>query len=118
MSDLKWETPPPQRRGRGFAYDEIAAALRSRPGEWALIAEDIECALVSRINKGTRRVWQPAGAFEARGQIIRTDGKTKRSKVWARYVGEPIGPILDRHLHDCAVVAGQSIAATYGSRRR
>ncbi|MEH1168935.1 hypothetical protein V6V47_26480 [Micromonospora sp. CPCC 205539] len=90
---LRWEDPPPPTRrnprtpGGATAAAEravrIAAELRARPGEWAVIAEGANSrVLTTRIRHGVIAVWRPAGAYEA---VCRTvDG---RITVFARYVG-------------------------------
>lgn len=91
MSVVRWEDPPPHgnaRRDRG-GWGIVAEALKARPGEWAVIGEGVKHgtagALVTRITRGQRAWWSPAGAFEARGRAG-TDGLVT---VYARYVGEP-----------------------------
>lgn len=82
-----WEKPP-QTTGRGSVrstvHREIAAQLRTRPGEWARIRDDGTSQAASYINKGTVAAYQPAGDYEAVSRR-NTDGKT--FTVWARYVG-------------------------------
>lgn len=74
-----WEDPPPKR------WSLIAAELRSRPGEWALVAENATTATTTYINQGRITAFRPAGAFEARSVL---DPRTRRAaKVFARYVG-------------------------------
>lgn len=85
MIDIKWEEPPANGGGRG-RWTDLATALRARPGAWALIADDVPSSLVSSTNKGRISDFQPAGAFQARGQTI---GKN-RSRVWARYVADGV----------------------------
>ena len=38
---IRWEEPPPKQRGKGRGEKQtLAIELASRPGEWALIAEN------------------------------------------------------------------------------
>lgn len=84
---LRWEDPPEPKPGgrrrdpRPWAL--VAAQLRDRPGNWALIED--ACTnpnLTTRIKTG-KGWWAPAGAFEARA--LAADG---RFLVYARYIGE------------------------------
>lgn len=89
---LRWEAPPPDARGRMSPvrsprrdYTAIAAALRERPGEWAVVAEIPYIGganLVTRINRGAGPDWRPAGSFEATCRYV--DGTTV---VYARFLG-------------------------------
>lgn len=87
MSEIQWEQPPPENRGRraGSKWDDFAAALRSRPGEWALMTDSGDNSMVNRVKKGAPSAFQPEGSFEATG---RKQPGTSRYKVWARYIGE------------------------------
>jgi hypothetical protein len=91
---IRWEEPPddgrrepPQRdRGPRWKYPAIAAELRERPGEWALV---IECAagntgyvVAHRMRRGACAGFGPAGAFEAEARQ-HGDG----TRVYARFVG-------------------------------
>lgn len=89
MTGLVWEKPPPPgNRSRRFA--QIATILRSRPGEWARIADyqapSSAGQLVMRVNRALNKHWEPAGAFQATYRTI--DGRTN---VYARYVGTTPG---------------------------
>ncbi len=87
---LKWGDPPKGITTRE-ANNAIAAQLRSRPGEWALIRvydEDqrhLAYGYAQSIRDG-RTVAFRTGTFEAVGRRI-SDSKG-RSGVWARFVGE------------------------------
>jgi hypothetical protein len=91
MSVLRWEEPPSHgntSQPDAGRWAPIAAALKERPGEWAVIAEGLKPGtsgpMVTRIKKGQRGCWAPAGAFEARGRS-NGDGLVR---LYARYVGE------------------------------
>ena len=83
MSDIKWEEPPRAAAGRGAdsELEAILDALRSRPGEWALIREGTHNSFAANIRNG-HGLWI-RGEFDAT-QRKRDDGKFD---VWARYVG-------------------------------
>ncbi len=97
---LRWETPPPPRGGRApgsrstrpHRYTRLAAALRRRPRDWAVVAEfpnprdavqHNASNLATAIRSGQTLAWSPAGTFEA---TIRRAGDT--TVVYARYLGE------------------------------
>ncbi len=84
---IRWENPPEVVRPKpGVWHDAIAAQLRQRPGEWALIhikhttprtmSEDIMSAKI--------KAYRPAGAFESK--TVRFDNA---AHVYARFVGDP-----------------------------
>jgi len=81
MSGLEWKQPPTD--GRSRDWPAVAAALTSRPGEWARIATNTSASLTTRIRQGAIAVFQPAGTFEARSVSV-GDGKFD---VYARFVG-------------------------------
>lgn len=83
---LEWETPEPRAaRRRGSKWDPIARALRHRPGEWACIGRAIPTGIVTIINKGQLKCWQPEGSFEA---VTRNHVERWVADVYVRYVGE------------------------------
>jgi hypothetical protein len=86
MSELVWEEPP-ARTSRTATRDHaaIAAQLKSRPGQWAVIEAGERNNMnnvAMRIKRGDLPAYRPAGAFEA---VTRTkDGEVR---VYARYTG-------------------------------
>jgi hypothetical protein len=85
---IKWEEPPARKTREGSGkYGPIAAALRSRPAQWAVIGEWIKprsaesAAYKIRSGKGH---FSPAGTFEAVARR-KPDGTCV---LYARYVGE------------------------------
>jgi hypothetical protein len=86
---IRWESPPPDARGGPIRtpkrdYAPVAAALRARPGEWAVIAELPHAggsSLAHRINHGVSK-WRPRFSFQATARY-RGGGTV----VYARYVG-------------------------------
>lgn len=83
MTEIKWEEPRDNRLGAGF--DEIAAALRTRPGHWAQVMTGLTksrtqaSSLALGIRRGKYKDFQPHGEFQSR-----SSGGT----VWARWIGE------------------------------
>lgn len=85
------ELPPEDARTRTGRHQAIAAALRQRPGTWALIAtyttRKAASPLASDVRTGRRRpAYSPAGAYQAE---VRATGDEAR--VYARYVGREVG---------------------------
>jgi hypothetical protein len=85
---IRWEEPPAEHGNAKAELETIANALRARPGEWAVVAEDktsgSATAFAFRIRTGSGP-FAPARHFEARA-IGPAQGSS--SKVYARYVGE------------------------------
>lgn len=83
MTNIVWEDPQQTPRApRTSKHDEFAAALRRRPGKWAVFAEATSNSTASAINKGKLTAFRPAGAYEATGRTVEGG-----FKVWVRYVG-------------------------------
>ena len=92
MTELKWEDPPASLQARNRRdWNSIADGLRTRPHQWAVVAENVSASTGTHIRHGRLTAFEPAGAFEARVSGARSeDGRA--SKVYARYVGtgEPV----------------------------
>jgi hypothetical protein len=93
---LRWEDPPAEHGNakpkKPSKYQPIADALRSRPGQWALIAAGRTTGSAGSFSHGMRHgvnPWAPAGSFEAK--IV--GPASGLAKVYARYVGEPDGEV-------------------------
>lgn len=95
---IRWEEPPPKiRASGGFPLGQgksrwagVADELRSKPGEWALIAETPlaeNSGLATQIRMGQMVCFSPAGDFDA--ETRRENGVRK---VWAVYLGDDEGP--------------------------
>lgn len=83
---IKWEEPPvnPMRK---HDHEGIATALMSRPGQWALVFEDMHASVARNIRVGTYKAYLPAGSFESK--VVGVDQESGRArKIFARYVGE------------------------------
>ncbi len=84
---MKWEDPPPPPSGpgsKGQFFEEIKE-LRSHPGEWAKLSEDISASYTAIIRKG-QSGFSPPGAFQA--VVRKISGTPKRGVLYVRYVGE------------------------------
>lgn len=83
-SAVEWGDPPPAAYGAKSAlYADAAAALRTRPGEWAKVASDLPPSTASQIRSGRYKAF-PKGEFEITHRKV--DGSDLRD-VWARYIG-------------------------------
>lgn len=83
---LKWEEPDPTPSGTGTVWAQVAAELKARPGQWALVLEmesgNVKLNNTGRtIRSGATVPFRPAGSFEA---IV------QRGKLYARFVGEAV----------------------------
>lgn len=81
---IRWEEPP----AAPTHHDRIAADLRSRPGQWALVMERVNRNNATKISNAVHAAYLPAGAFEATS-VGRGDGTTD---IFARYVGHEKPP--------------------------
>lgn len=89
---LVWEEPPAadsHKPDSSSKYQAEADEMRQNPKRWAVLAtvKDRSQAyrLKSSVEKAKYPAFAPAGSFEA---VSRTNGAVK---VYARYVGEPVG---------------------------
>ena len=82
---LEWEAPPPGGSRRGSKWDPIARALRQHPGKWACLGRGIPTSIVTTINRGQLKCFQPEGSFEA---VTRNHVERWTADVYVRYVGE------------------------------
>lgn len=76
---------PPDHGNSSADWDGIAAALKARPGEWAVIHHSNNNSISTRIKSGVAASFRPAGAFEARAISVRD--RAKKFDIYARYVG-------------------------------
>lgn len=88
---IRWEEPPTEHGNGRHKFQQIAEALRARPGEWAVVAEDRTPGSASgfayRVRNGFGP-FAPRKSFEAKA-VGPAMGSS--SKVYARYVGEQGG---------------------------
>jgi hypothetical protein len=80
---MEWKDPPLDHWNMNGPWLDIAAELKARPNEWALIIhyDDLGRAanLASTIRHGHNNAWRPRLTFEAR---------SRQGDVYARYIGE------------------------------
>lgn len=84
---ISFEEPPQSSAGRSRAewHINLAAQLRSRPGEWAKIRDGgTGRGLAGVINRASVEVYAPRGSFEA----VSRQRKDDQIDIYARYVGE------------------------------
>lgn len=90
MNEIVWAEPAGMSdksvTGRAGKYSAFAEALRSKPGEWAIVPGERFASMVSTIKNGTLSDFRPAGAFEATARDV--DQVTQRATVYVRYVGQ------------------------------
>ncbi|MEU3851785.1 hypothetical protein [Streptomyces sp. NPDC029554] len=88
MSTLRFENPPADGRRNGSypSAGEVAAALKARPGQWAVVrtvpARTTAATSAYNIRVAKSAAYAPAGSFEAVSRSV--DGEYR---VYARYVG-------------------------------
>lgn len=63
-SDVEWKEPAP--RPTQYNWEAIAAQLREKPGEWALVFERDRTTVVNAIRQGNVAAVRPADGFEVR----------------------------------------------------
>lgn len=83
-SSLTWEEPPTARGGRAVSarQQEIAAALKEKPGEWAKVATgETNDGLATSIRKSTGVSFRD-GVYEARS--VKTGDK--QYDIFARFI--------------------------------
>jgi len=88
MEEMTWQEPPNPVRYKRNSIDwaTISDNLKANPGEWAVVAHDVNPSVVTHIRKGRLKAFSPAGDFEASGQGRNDDGYTK--DLYVRFVGE------------------------------
>lgn len=87
MSEFRFEEPPADgRAGRGYDHGAAAAAMRERPGAWALIrttqTSQAARSAANLIRNGRLAAYLPAGSFEAMSRTVNGE-----FRIYARYVG-------------------------------
>lgn len=87
---IEWKEPTPQMHDRGFPpvldWFAVAAALKERPGQFALVGRGIDRQHTTRINKGLNSAFRD-GKYQA---TVRGCGKydnPKHGDLFIRYIG-------------------------------
>lgn len=84
--EIEWDTPAPpasgRKRGKAGKYVELFDALRTRPGEWAVLARDTYVSAGQAVERGHLSGCEP-GEFEA---VTRRNGHGG-TDVYVRYIG-------------------------------
>jgi hypothetical protein len=80
MTDVVWEDPPPDSRGRGLSgaaarNAAILAEVKAHPGKWALVSEDIA--------RSVAQAWKKKGCETRTATNGR--GVTARGKLYVRW---------------------------------
>lgn len=83
-TNVRFTTPPEPNRTRRD-WKVIADTLRSRPGEWALVARNADRSTAVFIKKARLTAFAPAGSFDA---ITRKEEGDEggRASVYARFL--------------------------------
>lgn len=85
---LLWQEPPESSTGKNAGVTKwryISTTLRSRPGEWALVATDMSPGTVNNIKRG-KLSGMTIGEFEAVSRS-RPDSPPGKADIYARYIG-------------------------------
>jgi hypothetical protein len=86
MTEVTFKDPPPYKPRNGRRdWQAIADLLRSRPGEWALVASDAAPATSTQIKRGMMR-GMPAGHFDSRTAGFKKGVNNGRCDIYARYL--------------------------------
>lgn len=97
MPDIEFEDPPGRLRTAQLPHSIIAAQLREKSGQWAIVARrsagPSARGMAYQISHATPlKAYAPAGAFEAMSRTVdvrQDDGtRVKEFRVYARFVGE------------------------------
>lgn len=85
-STVKFGNPPPPRERAPYDWQKIAAKLRKKPGEWALIFEADKTTYASAIRISGIQYLRPADGFEVRTtNNVRPAGEPRICDLWLRY---------------------------------
>lgn len=85
---VKFGEPPERRK---YHWKEIADRLRKRPGEWALVQEELPSSVPWAINAGRVSAVSPTLGFETMtsgNRPVGEKGKRVCAELWMRYVPE------------------------------
>lgn len=89
--DIRFELPAPRLPLPIETRKAFAAALRARPGVWALMGQHTSPGsarqLAYSIRQAKPKTFAPAGAFEADAKTVMGE-----HRVYARYVGQDAAP--------------------------
>lgn len=87
---LRFEGPPPRRRGPQLQHEMSARALRERPGEWAVVTTRVSASAAASLAWWIRSArcgaYRPGGAWEAVARTVEGEQGVEH-RVYARYVG-------------------------------
>lgn len=81
LKRIRWEEPPPKKiRGVKSLYERHADTLRSNPGRWAVIANNVKGPNISGLRKRF-----PDLEFVFRAHESNTSTKNPKGAIYARY---------------------------------
>ena len=83
---VQWKEPPPPARNdrRSQKWEAVNEALRSRPGVWALVAENTSATVATAIRRSSLAALR-GGVFEARS--VNSNDQAK-ADIYARFMGD------------------------------
>lgn len=89
VTEIVWEEPPQDIRGRTSHTDHAAIAeeLRLHPGQWAKILIG-RPSLAGEIKAGRYRAFEPKGSFEAVSRKVRDVDGRRVADIYVRYIGD------------------------------
>lgn len=97
MPDIEFEDPPGRPRAAQLPHSDIAAQLREKPRQWAIVARaptgPSARGMAYQISHAARlKMYEPVGSFEAMARTVsvrQDDGtRVKEFRVYVRFVGE------------------------------
>ncbi|WP_413800117.1 hypothetical protein [Streptomyces iranensis] len=72
-------------------HHAIAAALKERPGEWAVVQRSVSAAgagsTAQAIRTAKLAAYAPAGSFEAVSRTVKGENGDGEHRIYARFVG-------------------------------
>lgn len=78
---MKFESPPPAHRAR-YDWNQIAAELRAKPGEWALLAKGERASIAVALRTGSIKTLHPTLGFHVTTRHNRHAGKSRTCDIY------------------------------------
>ena len=78
-----------------YDWEAIASALKSAPGEWAVVARDIPRSHAAQIRAGAKKAFRPADHY-----LVTTVGPAgSRADLYMAYIGSPGARLIAEARH-------------------
>ncbi len=85
MSDeISFEGPPPPGQKHRRDWSKVAAILKARPNEWAIVSRSAQRNVTTAINSGVYKDFRPTEYWEA---VSRKNETTGEILTYVRYIG-------------------------------